>query len=255
MTSTARGLAAAVLFLTAGLAPPARADYAFEMQSGARITILGDGPERLGDGATLLARYRTSLAGDALRSEVDEFFRHLAVDARRMRTPKIAVEAHGAGAPVTFRFEVVDGAFRHIESAERLAAGLDDGFVRALLARFDRAYEVNMQPVILAYLANEWTLNQSDQPQMSRNEYFWNVLGVLDGVTNRAHRREILDIVVSRDRRTARIESREFDQGTHNGLTREVTARASDIIAVQGMSAVIARSSKAIDSRIETHTR
>jgi hypothetical protein len=256
MTSTIRGLAAAVLVLALGFASPARADYEFEMQSGKKIVILGKGPARSPDGSTLLTAYRTALVDrNALRDEADELFRHLAVDARRVKVPRIEIRAEGPSGGTVSRFEIRDRDWRYLESPERTAAGLDEGFVRALYARFDRAYLANMQPVITSYLGGEWTLNVSDRPQMNRIDYLWNVLGSLDAVTDRAHRREFLEIVVAPDRRTARVESREFERGTYNRVTTEITAHASDIVELRDNVATIARSSKKIDSRIETRAR
>jgi len=87
---------------------------------------------------------------------------------------------------------------------------------------------------------------------MSRIDYLWNVLGVLDGVRDRTHRREILEIAIAADAARLAVESREFDAATINGIRSEVTARSSDIVELRDGAVTIARSTKKIESRHET---
>jgi hypothetical protein len=212
-----------------GEEPPHDAPWALALSSGRTVTVLSMAPLVAPDGWTgLVLNYRTALPLDdapALRREVDQIWQSFVLDVVRSRHDGAMIvaqapDASGAAAPSSaqFRFTAQADGWCIAENAERIRAGLDAGFVRDFIARFDRLVEQRDGWAAALYLAPDWrgtaTITERGKlvrSALDRSQFVAAVLIADQQIEDYRHRREITAIAVDLDGRSARVESRETE--------------------------------------------
>jgi hypothetical protein len=233
----------------AGGEAPRDAPPALALSSGRSVTVLSMAPLVAPDGWTgLVLVYRTALALDdapALRREVDQVWQLFVLDVVRSHHDRAMIVAQApdpgaAAAPSSaqFRFTAQADGWCASESAERIRTGLDAGFVRDFIARFDRLVEQRDGWAAGLYLAPDWrgtaTITERGtlvRSTLNRSQFVAAVLVADQQIEDYRHRREITAIAVDPDGRSAKVESRET----------ETFRRAGDRIRSDGKSVDVLR--------------
>jgi hypothetical protein len=210
--------------------------------------VLSVAPLVAPDGWTgLVLVYRSALALDdtpALRREVDQVWQSFVLDVPRSRYDAAMIvaqapDASGAAPPPSrqFRFTAQADGWCASESAERIRAGLDAGFVRDFIARFDRLVEQRDGWAAALYLAPDWrgTTTTTERSKLvrsalDRSQFVAAVLVADQQIEAYRHRREITAIVVDPDRRSARVESRETESFRRAGERIRSDGRSVDVL-------------------------
>jgi hypothetical protein len=217
------------------------------LNSGDTVSISNMGPfvSPEGWGGYVLI-YRTARAGadDGLRLEVDEIWQRFVVDVMRAGYDKALIVAKAAepnnvsqrGSTI-FLFKAEKDGWHTDEGPDRIQKGLDADFVKAFMARYDWLVEHHDGIAAALYLSGEWTATvkntvEGDEKTASIDkDHFIAAIQVVDpSMHDYRHEREILDIAVDRDGKSATIKSRETETLERDGAKIKTVGNSVDIL-------------------------
>ena len=253
-----RWVAALAVILTACLSPASGAPFA--LTNGQSVEILSVGPLVSTHGwSALMLKYQTNTAmndTEALRREVDDIWQRFIADAERGGYASAIISANEPpkGSVIiqnqsyNFVFEKREGTWRTPEIKERIAAKLDQNFVRAFINRIDWAIEHDESNAALLYMANDWTLRISGQPQLiNRIDFLKANHAALSTSKNFSHQRQVLEISLDPSRTKAKVTSQETTTLTINGRNISAVERSTDTFELRNDVMVWTSSSSAIE--------
>ena len=196
-----------------------------------------------------------------LRHEADELWDRFVIDVEKghyegavissNEAPKGPVVAPTRG--FNFIFVKTNGSWRTKEYPSVEKNGLTDSVVRSLMERIDWLYENRHANAILLYLADDWSLTATSlvpnipTPKIDR-AMLATELRSSNATSTNTHRRNILKISVSDDRRSAIVESDESETLTLNGQVKMSTSHSVDSLAIEGASVVLKSSQTELQS-------
>lgn len=221
------------------------------LNSGKTIEILGAGRIFSPNGTALMLKYETKVPLSdlaALRKEADEVWDRFVVNVEQggFRAAIISANTPKRGFIVTtnesfnFVFEKIDGEWRTKAAKTNEPVRLDEAMVRQFIDRRDWAYRHNNMNALRLLMAKDWFLYFVDESQQAggrktikRDQYVTTTHQIFSGAVDRSYRREILDISIDQQAGTARVESREFQVATLNGLTIDVIGRLTEFLELR----------------------
>lgn len=242
--------------------------------SGKSVEILALGPLRSTAGwSALMLKYRTLVPLDdapTLRKETDEIWDRFVVDAERGGYEKAVISANGpdGGSVVTtnksfnFIFEKKDGTWRTLESKDRAKAKLDMPFVKEFVDRLDWLLIHNETNALLVYMAGDWAATSVDQTTTPPRELTIDRMkfaavthaAFAAAASSHQHHREIINISIDDLGNSARMESRETEEMTINGMQIEGVEHTIDTFALHDDVMLWTSSRSVIEKRTETRS-
>jgi hypothetical protein len=240
----------------------ARADQAFTLGSGKSVDIVSMGPLHFGadDTTALMLTYRATVPLSdmpSLSRERDEIWDRFVHDVEGGHYESAAIVAKGPeegfivklSHNYNFTFQKKNGNWRALDFKPAEKASLTEDMIRDIIARFDAALETRELSAAALYLADDWTgtattsLSGSLETKTAgRAEFLSSMAQVLTAMKDYKHTRTIRKITISSDGASATIDSDERESGTLNGKSLKTLERSTDVIAIEGNSAVFTKS-------------
>jgi hypothetical protein len=249
------------------------ASQALTLGSGRSVEILTLGPLQSTAGwSALMLKYRTLVPLDdipTLRKETDEIWDKLVVDAERGGYEKAVISANGpeSGSVVTanksfnFVFDKKDGIWRTVESKDRAKAKLDVPFVKEFVDRLDWLLIHNELNAVLLYMAGDWTATSIDQTAsppreltIDRMKFAAVTHATFAAASSHQHHREIVNISIDNSGSSARMESREAEEVTINGIQIAGVEHTIDAFALHDDLMLWTSTRSVIEKRTETRS-
>lgn len=232
--------------------------------SGETIEILDVGPGKSVEGEPALQlRYLTSIPVNnvkSLRKEVDEIWDRFEVDVDNAGYRHAIVTANepSKGRPgnqyhaVNFVFVKKDGSWRTYEDQGR--DKLDEAFVKVFMDRLDWVYDHNEINALLVYLGNNWTatfINSNEGPSTSqtldRKTFAESVKQSISATKDYYHKRDIVKVTILDGGLSAKVESREIEEGLTNGQTTRYLEHSIDFLEINNHIVTITKSTSTFE--------
>jgi tetratricopeptide (TPR) repeat protein len=231
-----------------------------KLNSGASVAISAMGPLTTPEGwAGYVLLYDTTIPLDdtsALRREVDEIWEHFVVDVANSGYERAIIAANAPAADAAaprrsahFLFTAQADGWRADEGPVRAKIGLDPEFVRSFIDRFDWLIEHYDANAAALYLSGDWTATakvagQGDEKTyvLDRNQFIASVRAASQLTRTYQHHRDILDIAIDPDARTATVESRETENSEMDGKKMTTVGKSVDVLTLVDGHAQLTRS-------------